>query len=254
MSLEKEEKLKQLYKLLPEGVVAPSSWLTHKGYSPQLLYKYIQSGWLKKIGRSAYVRPSANITWQGIVLGLQRLADEPFHIGGLTALNLQGFAHYLPIGGEKSIMLYGTKNLPSWVKNCESSQTFVLSKKPDLGTTGLKKYPTAIRDWQIEVSSPERAILELLYQVEKEGISFKFAAEIFENLTTLSPRLLNQLLLHCNSLKVKRLFLVLADHFAFSWFKHIDKDAIDLGVGKMQIVKNGAYDKTYMITIPREFV
>ncbi|MCH9812988.1 MAG: type IV toxin-antitoxin system AbiEi family antitoxin [Epsilonproteobacteria bacterium] len=254
MSIEKEEKLKQLYELLPEGVVAPSSWLTIKGYSPQLLYKYVQSSWLDKIGRSAYIRPSSEVQWQGVVLGLQRLADEPFHVGGLTALNLQGFAHYLAIGGEKKVMLYGSKNFPAWIKNIALPQTFALSKKPDLGTLGMKKNPTNIRNWQIEISSPERAILELLYEVEKEGTSFQFVAEIFENLTTLSPRLLNQLLEKCDSLKVKRLFLFLANYYAFSWWKHIDTDVLDIGVGKMQVVKNGAYDKTYKITVPREFI
>ena len=40
MSVEKNIKLKQLYQLLPEGVVAPSSWLSANAYSAQLLYLY----------------------------------------------------------------------------------------------------------------------------------------------------------------------------------------------------------------------
>ena len=54
MSIVKEKKLKQLYQLLPEDVVAPSHWLTTHGYSSQLLYKYVESEWLVRVSRGAY--------------------------------------------------------------------------------------------------------------------------------------------------------------------------------------------------------
>ena len=251
MSLEKEVKLKQLNVLLPESVVVPSAWFRTNGYSSQLLYKYIQNGWLRKVGTGAYARPASVLEWQGIVLGLQKFAQLPFYVGGLTALNLQGYAHYLPIGGEKSVSLYSKAQPPAWIKSLKSP-TFTFYKKPDFGTAGLKKYDTKIRDWQIEISSPERAILELLYKVEDEGISFQFVAEIFEGLSTLSPRLLNELLLNYNNRKIKRLFLFFANHYNFPWAKHLSTE-ITLGAGKLQIVKDGHYNKTYMITIPKEF-
>ncbi|WP_294951212.1 type IV toxin-antitoxin system AbiEi family antitoxin domain-containing protein [Sulfurovum sp.] len=251
MSLEKELKLKQLYQLLPEGVVAPSTWLTANGYSPQLLYMYVKHGWLTKIGRGAYLRPSSILEWQGAVLGLQKLAELPFHVGGLSALNILGYAHYLPIGGEKTISLYGAEKPPAWIKQIESL-SFSFHKKPLFGDLGLKKENTSIRDWQITVSSPERAILELLYQIDEEGITFQFVAEIFEGLTTLSPRVLNKLLQNCNSRKVKRLFLFFANYYNFPWAKHISKE-LELGAGKLQIVKDGNYNKTYMITVPKGF-
>jgi hypothetical protein len=251
MSLEKELKLKQLYRLLPEGVVAPSRWLSVNGYSAQLLYMYVKNGWLIKLGRGAYIRPASILEWQGAVLGLQKLAELPFHVGGLSALNLLGYAHYLPIGGEKSITLYGKKTPPSWIRQIEAL-SFTFYKKPLFGDLGLKKQSTSIRDWQINISSPERAILELLYQVGDKGISFRFAAEIFEGLTTLSPRVLNELLLNCSSRKVKRLFLFFANYYNFSWTGYISK-GIEIGSGKLQIVKDGNYNKTYMITVPKEF-
>ena len=251
MSLEKELKLKQLYQLLPEGVVAPSTWLTANGYSSQLLYMYVKNGWLTKLGRGAYIRPASILEWQGAVLGLQNLAGLSFHVGGLSALNILGYAHYLPIGGEKTIALYGEKKPPTWIKKIESL-SFTFHKKPLFGDLGLKKQNTSIRDWQITISSPERAILELLYQVGDSGVDFQFVAEIFEGLTTLSPRVLNELLQNCSSRKVKRLFLFFANYYNFPWAKHISKD-IKLGAGKLQIVKDGNYNKTYMITVPKEF-
>ena len=251
MSLEKELKLKQLYQLLPEGVVAPSTWLTANGYSSQLLYMYAKNGWLAKLGRGAYIRPASILEWKGAVLGLQKLAELPFHVGGLSALNILGYAHYLPIGGEKTIALYGKGKPPAWVKQI-GSLPFIFHKKPLFGDLGLKKENTSIRDWQITVSSPERAILELLYQIADEGITFQFVAEIFEGLTTLSPRVLNELLQNCNSRKIKRLFLFFANYYNFPWAKHISKE-LELGAGKLQIVKDGNYNKTYMITVPKEF-
>ncbi len=251
MSLEKELKLKQLYQLLPEGVVTPSSWFTNNGYSSQLVYKYVKNGWLTKLGNGAYIRPASILEWQGAVLGLQKLAEQPFHAGGLSALNILGYAHYLPIGGEKTISLYGEKTPPAWIRQIESL-SFTFHKKPLFGDLGLKKQNTSVRDWQITISSPERAILELLYQVGDSGVDFKFVAEIFEGLTTLSPRVLDELLLNCNSRKIKRLFLFFANYYNFPWAKHISKE-LELGAGKLQIVKDGNYNKAYMITVPKEF-
>lgn len=251
MSLEKELKLKQLHQLLPESVVAPSAWFTANGYSSQLVYKYVKNGWLTKLGNGTYIRPASILEWQGAVLGLQKLAALPFHVGGLSALNILGYAHYLSIGGEKTITLYGKKKPPAWIDQIKSL-SFTFHKKPLFEELGLKQHSTSIRDWQITISSPERAILELLYQVDDKGITFKFVSEIFESLTTLSPRLLNELLQNCNNRKVKRLFLFFANYYNFPWSKHISKE-LDLGAGKLQIVKDGNYNKTYMITVPKEF-
>lgn len=56
----------------------------------------------------------------------------------------------------------------------------------------------------------------------------------------------------CRSVKVKRLFLFLAQKADHAWFKKLNTADLDLGKGKRMIVKNGALDKTYGITIPKE--
>ena len=58
----------------------------------------------------------------------------------------------------------------------------------------------------------------------------------------------------CTSIKVKRLFLFLAEKANHSWVKHINLEKIDLGSGKRSIVKNGAYNSKYKITVPKELV
>lgn len=253
MNSQNDIKILQLYQMLPEGVIAPASWLAKQGYSMQLLYQYTKSGWLKKTSRGSYIRGDVQPSWQGAVLGLQKLGHEPFHIGGETSLNLQGYAHYLPLNDSKTLYLYGTQKLPAWFKNIELEQTFIVMKKPYFEKIGLKSIPSTIKDWEMVVSSPERAILELLYQVKPDGLSFEFTAEIFEGLTTLRPSLVNELLVMCENIRVKRLFLFLTNYFNHPWAKHIKKDNLELGVGRMQVVKNGVFDNEFLITVPKQY-
>lgn len=95
--------------------------------------------------------------------------------------------------------------------------------------------------------------MELLYHVKPDGLGFEFVAEIFENLTTLRPSLLNDLLAVCDNVRVKRLFLFLATHFNHPWMKHIKTDTLNLGSGRMQIVKNSVFDNQFLITVPKEY-
>lgn len=253
MNLQNDIKIQQLYQMLPDGVVAPASWLAEQGYSMQLLYQYTKSGWLQKSSRGSYIRSDTNLSWQGAVLGLQKLGQETFHIGGITSLNLQGYAHYLPLNELQTIYLYGTQKLPAWFQTIKLEQTFSMMKKPYFGTVGLKSIPSNIKDWEMVVSSPERAIVELLYQVKPDGLSFEFAAEIFEGLTTLRPTLIHELLGMCKNIRVKRLFLFMTSYFNHPWAKHIKTNNLELGSGRMQIVKNGVFDNEFLITVPKEY-
>ena len=70
MGIQKAKKLNRLQRLIPEGVAVPSTWLSANGYSPQLVRKYVQSGWLKALGSRVYARPGEIVTWEGVMLGL----------------------------------------------------------------------------------------------------------------------------------------------------------------------------------------
>ena len=108
-----------------------------------------------------------------------------------------------------------------------------------------------IKNVSVKISSPELAIMEMLYLVPKIH-SFEEADLIIESLTTLRGELLQNLLEKCNSVKVKRTFLYLAEKHKHSWLQDIDQTKIYLGSGKREIVKNGRLDKKYNITVPRE--
>jgi hypothetical protein len=153
MSLRKADKLSILLQQLPEGVAAPSTWFEEQGYSRQLLYKYVQSGWLVKLGRGVYLRPGTKLDWQGVGLGLQHLAHAPFHLGGITALNQQGYAHYLPLGGEPTLHWFGKGAVPAWVNALDLPQSFQFHTRQlfDESATdvGLNPLPTKTRDWTL---------------------------------------------------------------------------------------------------------
>ncbi|HEX9971507.1 MAG TPA: type IV toxin-antitoxin system AbiEi family antitoxin domain-containing protein, partial [bacterium] len=81
---------------------------------------------------------------------------------------------------------------------------------------------------------------------------FAEASHLMENLATLRPQLVQQLLEQCNSIKVKRLFLYFAEKHDHEWFNHLNKNKINLGSGKRVVVKNGKLDKKYQITVLSE--
>ena len=116
----------------------------------------------------------------------------------------------------------------------------------DVGLTKIER-----ANFSLSVSSVERAALECLYHVPKD-MDFMEAFQIISGLMNLRPRLVQKLLEQCNSVKVKRLFLYMTDKSNHSWFKYLDKSLIDCGSGTRTVIKNGVYDSTYQITVPKE--
>lgn len=257
MGLQKDEKLNSLLERLPEGVAAPSHWLADQGYSRQLVRKYVQGNWLQALGRAVYARPQGAVTWEGVVLGMQRLAGLQFHVGGVSALNRQGFAHYLPLGGERSIHLWGRDKVPAWVRAVSLPESLCFHTArlfaDDAASVGLNEVSSSVRDWTLRVSGPERAVMEVLSVVDATDASFTHAAELFAGLTSLRPGVINTLLAACASIKVKRLFLFLADRHDYPWFNKVAWRQLDLGSGKRVITKGGILDKQFMITVPETF-
>src|SRR3974390_1775576 len=107
-------------------------------------------------------------------------------------------------------------------------------------------------NWPLVLSTPERAVLELLDELPKRE-SFHQADMLMQSLSNLSPRRMQKLLEECRSVKVKRLFFFFADRHRHAWLKRLDKDAVDLGEGKRMLVKGGKLNKPYKITVPDGF-
>jgi len=59
-------------------------------------------------------RTRGSLNWQQVVISLQTLLAKNLVVGGRTALELQGYSHYLA-HETKEVHLYGPKRPPAWV-------------------------------------------------------------------------------------------------------------------------------------------
>lgn len=262
-----ERKLNRLAHLLPEGLLADAAWLSTQGYSTSLRTQYVAAGWLSQPSRRVYQRSRGELTWQQAIVSLQTLLRQQLVVGGRTALELQGYGHFLHHGAQE-ILLYGPKRPPAWLQQLPLSETFSYRNSEPLlpfsefphslerGTSesypdDLTTLPYGQWNWPLTVSRPERALLELLDELPTRE-SFAQVDALVEGLGNLKPKLLVALLERCRSIKVKRLFFFFADRHRHGWLARINRNAIDLGKGKRLLVRGGVLDPTYQITVPRD--
>lgn len=241
--------------LLPEGLVVDRSWLADRGVKRPLVDYYLRTGALSPIARGAYRRPGPDLKWEHVVYSLQELGYS-MHVGGRSALELQGYAHYLSMQGVKQVHLYGVDKSPSWLAKLDAPYRIISHKGlqfENAVTEAITAKPFGHWDWPIHYSTPELALLELASEV-KQSIDFDLLDKFFDSATTLRPQLLMNLLLACHNVKAKRLFLWFAKRHGFSWFKQLEVGAINLGSGKRVVVEGGALDKQYQITVPRKMI
>lgn len=266
MNEQKPQKLKFLLDQVPPGFLIDSGWLKTKDIARSSTHDYVRRGWLEPVTRGVYRRPflpniseSQRTGWLLPVLSIQHLLDYDMHLGGPSALNEQGHVHYLRARGKPPIYLYG--ELPTWLDRLDVDAVFIERSNKLFGgvSIGIENSATkestasAPQSWQLRMSMPERAILEALDELPNQE-SFHNLDMIFEGLVNLRPKLLNECLTKCNSVKVKRLFFVYADKHAHAWWKHIDKSRIDLGAGPRALVKGGKFHPKYEISVPEDLI
>lgn len=246
-------KINRLLKIWPRGTIAVYPWLRKHGIYRQLADRYQKTAWFQRIGRGAFTRLNDKVNWTGGLYAIQEQLKRPIHAAGKTALQIQGYAHFLPLGKQDIVTLFGNDGarLPAWFqeydweKRIRYKMTNLFPSDSDLGMTKRE-----IGDYSIRLSTPERAIMEVLYLVPQEE-SFEEARLLMEGLTTLRPRLVQTLLEVCNSVKVKRLFLFLAEASNHSWVNKLDLSKVNLGKGKRVIVQGGHLDSKYQIIVPK---
>jgi len=265
MSTERSQNLKKVLDAVPAGYLVDASWLTTHGIAYESFRDYVKRGWLERLARGVFRRPvldgphAAAIDWKSAVLSLQHIMEYPVHVGGLTALSLQGYGHYVPLGRHSAVWLYGSK-IPNWLAKLPLN-TRLETRSTSLfnaALIGLVQHEESTSGtlpwhWPLKMSAPERAILEVLDELPMQA-SFHNVDMVFESLTTLRPTLLSTLLQSCRKIKVTRLFFVFADRHNHPWRKRLDPDEFNLGTGDRALAKGGKIHPRYRIMVPTDFV
>lgn len=250
MSIEKGNKLNQLLQKSNSGGLYFSSWLKENGYSDQLLKKYRDSGWFTTIAKGVMSRSGDKLRSLSVLESYNEQLKKNFHIAAHSALEFSGFNHYVPMG--IPLLMVGhlkQESVPAWMLKGDfdrflkffSTETFSM---PQL-TPFNAEYP------HLQVSVPEQAFLECLLLAPKH-YNYMDLYYIMEQLTTLRPQVLQLLLGNTDNLKVKRMFLYMAEKAGHYWFQLLDSEKLDLGSAKHQLVENGVYISKYKITVPKE--
>ena len=261
MSAQRGEKLKNVLEAVPAGFLVDARWLEAHGVSRFLTRRYIDSGWLERLERGVFRRPAPQPTpldWQSAILSLQHIMNYQLHVGGISALGLQGHRHYLPLGAPPPVWIYGD-DTPPWLNRLKleaelKSRPLSLFSDPAPGLTENKSgsSTTLPWGWALRLSSPERAILEALDELPEQE-SFHNLDMVFEGLATMRPRQLTALLHSCRKIKVRRLFFVFADRHKHAWRERLNPEDFNLGTGDRALIKGGKIHPRYRIMVPLEF-
>ncbi len=205
--LSRHDLIKGLQTTLPRGSPFDLDTLLRHGVSPQLAAKYVNSGWLVRLGHGVYAFAGDSLELHPTLCFLQNRVSG-LHVAGKSALAMQGVRHNL-MSREKTVLWGDSRfSLPEWLTSrfpahyvsaalfqwLDSSwQEKTLTTPPGV-TAGLR------------VSVPERALLELLYEVgTHQGL--EEAYNLFTGVRNLRLNILGPLLEVCSSIKTTRLLL-----------------------------------------------
>ncbi len=254
MTDENKAKLNHLMKAWPSRAICLSSWLEQKGISQPLTFLYVKSGWLEKVGAGAFKRAGESVEWPSGLQAVQGQANLNIHLGGKSALQHQGYGHYLPMGENYPLYLFGYRNLilPAWFKNY-LWQVEIIYTQTNLFESSLDEGLTIVdvNGISVKASMAERAIMEVIYLVPKRE-TYDEAFQLMGSLSAIRPQVVQSLLEKCNSIKVKRAFMVMAERYNYPWVKELDLSKVDFGKGKREFIKNGYLEPKYLITIPKD--
>jgi len=202
--------IKRVQTELPRGAPFDLATLRRLGVSPQLAASYVDSGWLVRLAQGVYAFPNDDFGLHG-ALKLLQTEVSGLHAGGKTALAWHGVRHNL--GPREPVVLWGDDRftLPDWfTRRFPARYRYArLFDWPDTSLASRTITTPPGLPGETRVSVPERAVLELLYDVGvKEGL--EEARNLFDSLRSPRKDLLGQLLSCCASVKAVRLFLTWA--------------------------------------------
>lgn len=243
-------KINNLRQQIPSNGIMLTSWLEKSGFNRNEVYDYMESGWLQRISTGVYQFTGDTPTLYGILASYQKQIGLKYHIGAASALELKGFSHYIAMGKPTAVVFSPVRPpLPKWLNDADLDMNLAEVATKVLGTIGIEQM-----DYQgqtLTVSSPERAIMECVL-LSPSRYDLMDVYYLMEMLTSLRSALIQQLLENCTSVKVKRMFLYMAEKAHHRWFAKLDLSKISLGSGTRSFAKGGVKVNTYDIVIPKE--
>lgn len=202
--------IKNLQITLPRGAPFDLEKLASLDISAQLAAKYVDSGWLVRLGQGVYAFPNDSFEISGALLFMQQHVPG-LHVAGRSALALQGVRHNL--GPRPVWVLWGDArwSVPQWFTSRFPARyvNARLFNWPDSSLPGRTLHTPPGQAQDLCVAVPERAVLELLYEAGTRE-SLEEARNLFDGLRAPRKELLGQLLSCCTSVKTVRLFLTWA--------------------------------------------
>ncbi len=208
-------RIKTLQTKLPRGAPLGTATLAGLGISSALAHEYVKAGWLEKLGRGVFMFAGDELQ-RNETLAFLEPRIPGLHVAAKTALAWHGFRHKVAV--TETTILWGDRRteLPSWFQDrfparYSSSRLFDDELPTGTGIALMPEFPNGPR-----VSSPERALLEMLSEV---GVYQELveARAIMENVRQLRSRQLRLLLSHCRMVKAVRLCVAWAREFDLPW-------------------------------------
>lgn len=195
--------------------------------SADLAVHYVRAGWLTRLTRGVFCRPSDTLALHPSLVLLQR-RFEGLHLGGKSALDWYGQRQY--VAQQPVLQLYGwaAGHLPDWFTErfaAEYHRKRLFDEQP---SALLHVGPFEKRDGAPQVSAPERALLELLSDVGVRQ-TLQEARELVEGAYSLRADVLRELLQRCTSVKTVRLCLQLGREASLSWAAKLDPVTLPTG-------------------------
>ena len=220
-------KLNTLYSEAAPGAPLTSEDLAALGISADLAVHYVRAGWLIRLARGVFSRANDTLALHPSLLLLQRRI-EGLHVGGKSALDWYGVRQYL--SQQPLLHLYGwdAGRLPDWFTArfpAEYHRRRLFDEQPG---SLLHVAPFEQRSGAPMVSSPERALLEVLSDV---GIRqpMQEARELAESSYSLRADVLRRLLKRCSSVKTVRLCLQFGRELSLPWAAKLDPAELPTG-------------------------
>lgn len=233
----------------PNGILL-SSWLNRNGLNHRLQADYVKSGWLERLATGVYKFPFGKPSLFSVLSSYEQQSPLEYHIGASTALELKGFTHFIQMGKPSAFIFTPRgKKLPPWISSFDLDMNILEFSTSVFGEVGLERFET--NGHSLRISSPERAIMECIH-LSPSHFNLMDIYYLMEMLTTLRASLVTELLENCSSVKVKRVFLYMAEKAAHPWFKRLKLNNVELGSGTRSLSPGGVKNAKYDIIIPKD--